>query len=138
MENTKETYYVSYRGYIHLNVPIEAANEDEAYKIAQTMPNTPTKGQEFIITTSDMDFEIEYDYFARASEITKHNVPAKFETAILTAALTQPEARNERNKQLKIAQLTSQIESAQAQLLTATKGITDQIEKLSVELEQLK
>lgn len=116
----------------------QAESQADAEDIVRNdFPGTPTKDQNLLMATSDFDFELD-DYTVDESQITFTKVPTPLSKAVIKSAVTQSEIRAEQQKQFQINKLSKQIEDAQAQLLTATKGITDQIDSLNKQLAELK
>lgn len=138
MSTETNTYFATYRGYVNLYVPFQAESQEAAEDILRNdLPRTPAKDQDFLMATSDFDFELD-DYMVEESEVTFTKVPTPLSKAVIKSAVTQSEIRAEQQKQFQIDKLSKQIEDAQAQLLTATKGITDQIDSLNKQLAELK
>lgn len=138
----KKTFYASYRGYVSLYTPIQADSEEEAYSMLADMPFEPTRELNLVMPTSVLDFELCEDYVESEQSFNEWsnratNTP-ELEKAVVESAVTQGELRAEVLKKSKISTLSKQIDIANAQLLTVTKGITDQIDKLKLEMLELK
>ena len=131
-----KTFYTGYRGSVTLYTPIQASSEEEAYKLAEELPDYPTKDMELLLPSEDFDFYLDTEYVTSEINFSKVNKPLN--NAIIKAAINQGALREQAVKESKIANLTKQIDTAQAQLLTVTKGITDQLDLLNQQLNSLK
>lgn len=131
-----KTFYAGYRGSVILYTPIQASSEEEAYKLAEELPNYPTKDMELLLPSEDFDFYLDTEYFTSGINFSKVNKPLN--NAIIKTAINQGALREQAVKESKIANLTKQINTAQAQLLTVTKGITNQLDLLNRQLNSLK
>ena len=132
----KQKYYVSYRGYVYLTTEIEAENAEEAEQIQQSMPYQPTRDMELTLHSTDFDFELDYDNLGTGLYHTE-KVPKKIERLVCEAAYRQSEVREAATKQRQREVITKQIDDANAQLLVATKSVTDTISKLKNQLDEL-
>ena len=130
------TFYVRYRGSITLYTPIQASSEKEAYKLANELPDYPTNDMELLLPSEDFDFYLDTEYVT--SEINFNKVNKPLNNAIIKTAINQGAIREQAAKEFKIANLTKQIDTTQAQLLTVTKGITDHLDLLNQQLNSLK
>ena len=137
MKTDLNTYYVEYRGYVNLYTPILASSIEEARVLADDLPNEPSSTLDLQLLHSDFDFYIDEDRYVMSKPSVSVSVPKKLAKAVVNAAKTQAETREINSNRLKAEQLTKQITEAKAQLLTATKGITDQIEKLQQQLDDI-
>ena len=131
-----KTFYAGYRGGVTLYTPIQASSEEEAYKLAEELPDYPTKDMELLLPSEDFDFYLDTEYVTSEINFSKVNKPLN--NAIIKTAINQGALREQAVKESKIANLTKQIDTAQAQLLTVTKGITDQLDLLNQQLNSLK
>ena len=130
------TFYVRYRGNMTLYTPIQASSEKEAYKLANELPDYPTNDMELLLPSEDFDFYLDTEYVT--SEINFNKVNKPLNNAIIKTAINQGAIREQAAKEFKIANLTKQIDTTQAQLLTVTKGITDHLDLLNQQLNSLK
>ena len=131
-----KTLYVGYRGSVTLYTPIQASSEEEAYKLANELPDYPAKDMELLLPSEDFDFYLDTEYVTSEINFSKVNKPLN--NAIIKTAINQGVLREQAVRESKIANLTKQIDTAQAQLLTVTKGITDQLDLLNQQLNSLK
>ena len=131
-----KTFYARYRGNVTLYTPIQASSEKEAYKLANELPDYPTNDMELLLPSEDFDFYLDTEYVT--SEINFNKVNKPLNNAIIKTAINQGAIREQAAKEFKIANLTKQIDTAQAQLLTVTKGITDHLDLLNQQLNSLK
>ena len=139
MEQQLNTYYIGYRGIITLHTQVQAESEDAAVELMRDMPSQPTADMDLKLHYSDFDFELD-DYIATESDAKYWTYPPSkaLSKQIIKTAHNQAQLRLDARKQRQIESVTKSIADAQAQLLTATKGITDQIDKLNTELWELK
>ena len=131
-----KTFYVRYRGNVTLYTPIQASSEKEACKLANELPDYPTNDMELLLPSEDFDFYLDTEYVT--SEINFNKVNKPLNNAIIKTAISQGAIREQAAKESKIANLTKQIDTTQAQLLTVTKGITDHLDLLNQQLNSLK
>ena len=131
-----KTFYAIYRGNVTLYTPIQASSEKEAYKLANELPDYPTDDMELLLPSEDFDFYLDTEYVT--SEINFNKVNKPLNNAIIKTAINQGAIREQAAKEFKIANLTKQIDTTQAQLLTVTKDITDHLDLLNQQLNSLK
>jgi hypothetical protein len=138
MEQQFKTFYVGYRGYVRFLTPIQALSEEDAFNLINSgdIPDTPIKGQELILASADFDLELDYDHVDSKID-WRSEVPKPLEKQMIKAAIAQTDIRAEKQKQANINHIQAQIDNANQQLLTATKSVTDTIEKLTAQLTEL-
>lgn len=128
------TFYVVLRGYVNLYTKVEAETEDKAY---EKINISDLKKEDIFIYSDDFDFE-KHDYVATEDDFKNSNIIDSFlSNAIIDNLINQEEAKKIRRKEHSKNLIKQQIKDAETNLVNATKAISEQIEKLKLELENL-
>lgn len=123
-------YHVAYKGYVNLYTPVEAESIEDALTKAEQLPGEPTKELKLSLYSGDFDFYIDEELYLH-EDLKFMKVSKELEAPIVASALEQGTIRAARVKQNKLDSIQKQIDDANNQLLTVTKGITSQIESLT-------
>lgn len=134
----KQLFHIGYRGCTTLYYAIEAESEDQIYDMINNgeIPREPQAHMNLFMGSADMDFEMDEDY-VHTGPLNNQDVPNKLNKAVVLAAINQSSIRAEASKQHAILNIQAQIDNANKQLLTATKSVTDTIDKLTEQLAEL-
>ena len=129
------TFYIGLRGYIYLYTKVEAETEDEAY---EKINISDLKKEDIFMCSDDFDFEkddyvSQEDYFKDSKIIDN-----KISNAIIDNLLNQEEMKKIKRKEHSQNLIKQQIKDAETNLVNSTKAISEQIEKLKLELNNLK
>lgn len=137
MENKKEKFYGSYRGYVAIYFEIDAKDKNDAYDDFSSIPFSPSKDLN-IVHISDIDWELDSGYVYTENDLNPcYFAPKKLSKELIKSALSQEQRYKDQQRKAKKEQIENQIKSAEDQLATTSQTIAKQISELKKQLEEI-